>query len=189
MMRIVCCALLMGATLNACNLPDCKEYQLLGEEAKAAIRGYDSPLPYTVISVPDSLLATGSRAVEPLLDSLVQMNLLTYSLADTTGRYRYILRWTDSLERFRVKMPADPGMVHIFMGRKFPADMQFDARYYQAGNVAFSDDDSLYVRRSCVWVQYKYSYRIDSLNALGELTGIKRGAKFERAASFAIKPE
>ncbi len=188
-MRIVCCALLTAATLNACNLPDCKEYQLLGEEAKTAIRGYDSPLPYTVISVPDSLLTAGSRAIEPLLDSLEQMNLLTYTLADTAGPYRYILRWTDSLDRFRVKMPADLGTVHIFMGRKFPADMKYDARYYQAGNVSFSDDDSLYVRRSCVWVQYKYAYRIDSLNALGRLTGIKRGAKFERAASFGIKPE
>ncbi len=188
-MRIVCCALLIGATLNACNLPDCKEYQLLGEEAKAAIRGYDSPLPYTVISVPDSLLTAGSRAVEPLLDSLAEMKLLTYSLADTLGRYRYILRWTDSLDRFRVKIPADVGLVHIFMDRKFPTDIQFDARYYQAGNIVFSDDDSLYVRRSCVWVQYKYFYKIDSLNALGEITGLKRGAKFERAASFGIKPE
>lgn len=188
-MRIVCCALLTGAILNACNLPDCKEYQLLGEEAKAAIRGYDSPLPYTVISVPDSLLTAGSRAVEPLLDSLAEMKLLTYTLADTFGRYRYILRWTDSLDRFRVKTPADIGLVHIFMDRKFPTDIQFDARYYQAGNIVFSDDDSLYVRRSCVWVQYKYFYKIDSLNALGEITGLKRGTKFERAASFGIKPE
>lgn len=196
-MKNACCALFVSAILYACNVPDCKEYQLLGEEAKAAIRGYDSTLPYTVVSVPDSLLEAGSRDVEPLLDSMAQMKLLTWSLADsvahtaadTAGRYKYAIEWTDSLDRYRVTSRVAHGDVYIFMNRRYPKGFRYGARYYLAGNVAILGDDSLYVRKSCVWAQYKCFYKLDSLNALGELTGLKRYGKFARAASFPIKPQ
>jgi hypothetical protein len=195
MTKITFCALLTGTVLYACNMPDCKERQLLGEEAKAAIRGYDSTLPYTVVSVPDSLLATGTRDVEPLLDSMVQMRLLTWSLkdsvprtaADTTSRYRYAIRWTDSLDRYRVTSPVAHSGVYVFMNRNYPEGFHYNARYYLAGNVAILNDDSLYVRRSCVWAQYKCFYKLDSLNALGELTGLQPYGKFARAASFPVQ--
>jgi hypothetical protein len=196
MTKTTFCALLTGAVLYACNMPDCREYQLLGEEAKAAIRGYDSTLPYTVVSVPDSVLATGTRDVEPLLDSMVQMRLLTYSLtdsishtADTAGRYKYAIRWTDSLDRYRVTSPAPHSDVYVFMNRQYPGGFHYGARYYLAGNVAILDDDSLYVRRSCVWAQYKCFYKLDSLNALGELTGLQPYGKFARAASFPVQQD
>ncbi len=196
-MKNIFCAMLMAAILYACKIPDCKEYQLLGEEAKAAIRGYDSTFPYTVISVPDSLLETGTRDVEPLLDSMAQMRLLTWSLADsavhspagTATPYRYTIRWTDSLDRYRVTAQVAHGEVYVLMNRRYPKGFHYSNRYYLAGNVSILDDDSLYVRRSCVWVQYKYFYKLDSLNALGELTGLKRYGKFLRASSFEIKPK
>lgn len=191
-------------TLPGCMSTPCEELALSGEEAKKAIAEHEQLVPETFITVPDTMLYTGTREVEGLLNELKERGLLTYSLEDSsqgqrnlarksadTARaavfYNYRLRWSPALDAYEVKTGKVQEVVSFkLMGREYTAECRYRARHLLVGKITIDDQDSLYFRQNCGQIVYKCTYTADSLHALGAVAGMPPLVKTTRAVTIAL---
>jgi hypothetical protein len=195
----------VAVALGACASPGCEEVSLQGEDARNAIAKHEQMAPNTFFTIPDNALSTSTRDVEALLNELQAKGLLTYAMqdssrqmrtlpgkepgavADTATFYDYTLQWNPSVDAYSIKTDSVEQVVsYSLLGREYPGELRYRSRFLEAGEISVSDSDSLYYRRNCSEVAYKYTYSVGSLNELAAMAGLLPVAKTVRAVNIPL---
>lgn len=185
----------------ACNAgtSSCPATSLEGKDAIAAIRAKDSLIPETFITVPDKQLASSTREVEAVLDQLAEAGLLQYRLTDSlpgkrslggteeTLFYQYAVDWSSALEEQAVQQAGRDSVTAItFFGKQLQGEVRFAARKFLAGEIRIEGSMPLFYKEDCQGLAYKYTYSIDSTNALARIAGMNPYIKSTRAVTTTV---
>lgn len=185
----------------ACNAgtSSCPATSLEGKDAIAAIRAKDSLIPETFITVPDKQLASSTREVEAVLDQLAEAGLLQYRLTDSlpgkrslggteeTLFYQYAVDWSPTLEPETIQQAERDSVTTItFFGKQLAGEVRFSSRKFLAGEIRIEGSMPLFYKEDCQGLAYKYTYSIDSTNALARIAGMNPYIKSTRAVTTTV---
>lgn len=198
---LVCINLICGCTSTSCETTEER-----GDAARASVIKYDSLPPNTFIVVPDSLLLSSTRAVEPALNELKNEGWLTYALVDSgierrvlSGPdfkplpdslvfYHYILQWNKQLDTFYIPSakPIQVWDLNLF-GKQYNTEFRFTARHLRAGVLSFPNVNAMHFRQTCDSIFFEYAYAIDQVHPLARMAGMPAFIKGERRAGLSLK--